>query len=132
MLSFYYGGAAIVTVILWLLSELKTNSNKIVRISYGLGTIVLVLLTFQSYTSITPVYERMFTGNCIYTIKSIIQKGEGSRIIEALNSYQDESQKKSHYVALMNLRSKLHEIDKAVSNYGAVSDAAKDAAPHTP
>jgi hypothetical protein len=103
MMSFYYGIAAAVTLILWVLSELKQESKIVHRISYGLASIVLVVLTIDSYTSFKQAYERLYVKNSLHTIVNQLKEGNSQALIESINKFDSNEQKKGFSYAAAEL-----------------------------
>jgi hypothetical protein len=91
----YYGATAIVTLILWVLSELKPNSNITTRILYGVATTVLVVLTIHSYTSLKQGYEQLYVRNSLHLIKEQINSGNPQTVVEAISKFEVNIQNQS-------------------------------------
>jgi hypothetical protein len=103
MMAFYYGITGAVTLILWVLAELRQESKKAYRISYGLATIVLLGLTMDSHASLKQAYERLYIRNSLHEIGNQLNAGNTKELAESINKFDSNELNKGFAYAASQL-----------------------------
>lgn len=105
---------ALIFFAFWIFSEFKMDRlHRIICV-----VVMLVSLSFglKDYHLIIPSYERSFTERSLESIEVLLGKGKTEKVVSALRSFREDTEKTSHYKALMNLTTNLNKPEMTVSN----------------